>query len=573
MLKKIKMAVATVCCLTMVAAVAPALNAVYAGDVNSEKTQEQTTVSEQPEQNVIENDLQKESDEVVENDSQNESEGTIENDSQEASETVASEPAKKMRAATKDADTVVDIPDAVFKAYLNKMLSQEAAADITETQMEKITKIDIPSGITDLEGVQYCKNLDWFRMWYKGAAPQNYAKLGQCTALTGVSFAGASMTDISFISSLTNLTYLNFWDNNISDISALKNLTKLQTLDLCHNNISDMSALAGYVDAMTSYNHLHDQTINITKDCTNGTGQCTVENPIIGIYGDEVAPNDVAGAAYDKATNTFIVDEGKDSFTFTFSQSTKNGNTADFENYYAGKVTVNVNHPAAEKVVVSYVPNGGKYSFVIDENGIDPSKVTVEKGTTVTATSNENDILFTREGYAFKEWNTAADGSGTTYKPGDTFIAENDSTLYAQWTKEEIAEPEVTACTVTFDTKGGSAVEEQKIKKGDTATEPTAPTKEGYTFKGWLDADGNKYDFNKAVNSDITLYAQWAKDQVVTPEGTDKHVTATKTATGPVNTARTGDQSDMMLWILLALLGMAGTTAAVISRKRTDSEK
>ena len=65
--------------------------------------------------------------------------------------------------------------------------------------------------------------------------------------------------------------------------------------------------------------------------------------------------------------------------------------------------------------------------------------------------------------------------------------------------------------TVVFNTNGGTAVEEQKVANGKTATEPTAPTKDGHIFEGWYtDAALNqKYDFSKAVTDDITLYAKW----------------------------------------------------------------
>ena len=39
----------------------------------------------------------------------------------------------------------------------------------------------------------------------------------------------------------------------------------------------------------------------------------------------------------------------------------------------------------------------------------------------------------TRAGYVFKGWNTAADGSGTSYASGATFTGNADTTLYAQW--------------------------------------------------------------------------------------------------------------------------------------------
>lgn len=40
---------------------------------------------------------------------------------------------------------------------------------------------------------------------------------------------------------------------------------------------------------------------------------------------------------------------------------------------------------------------------------------------------------FTREGYNFKGWNTASDGSGMTYADGATVNFSADTTLYAQW--------------------------------------------------------------------------------------------------------------------------------------------
>ncbi|MBQ9899730.1 MAG: InlB B-repeat-containing protein, partial [Acholeplasmatales bacterium] len=60
--------------------------------------------------------------------------------------------------------------------------------------------------------------------------------------------------------------------------------------------------------------------------------------------------------------------------------------------------------------------------------------------------------------------------------------------------------------TVTFDSKGGSAVESQTVNKDAKATQPTAPTKtataaETYTFAGWYkdDACTQAFDFNTGI--------------------------------------------------------------------------
>ncbi len=63
---------------------------------------------------------------------------------------------------------------------------------------------------------------------------------------------------------------------------------------------------------------------------------------------------------------------------------------------------------------------------------------------------------------------------------------------------------------VTFNTGGGSTISDQKIKEGEKVTKPTNPTKEGYIFVEWTN-NGNTYDFNSAVTSNLTLIAKWEK--------------------------------------------------------------
>lgn len=77
----------------------------------------------------------------------------------------------------------------------------------------------------------------------------------------------------------------------------------------------------------------------------------------------------------------------------------------------------------------------------------------------------------------------------------------------------------ITACscskkfTVEFDSNGGTRVESQTVSKGDSATKPKNPTREGYTFKGWyLDLETkDEYDFSDEVKEDIILTAKWVK--------------------------------------------------------------
>lgn len=67
-------------------------------------------------------------------------------------------------------------------------------------------------------------------------------------------------------------------------------------------------------------------------------------------------------------------------------------------------------------------------------------------------------------------------------------------------------------CTVTFDTQGGSTIEQQVVVKGEKAKEPPAPTKEcECEFDGWYVGDEKWSFIGYAVTEDITLTAKWVK--------------------------------------------------------------
>ncbi len=66
---------------------------------------------------------------------------------------------------------------------------------------------------------------------------------------------------------------------------------------------------------------------------------------------------------------------------------------------------------------------------------------------------------------------------------------------------------------VSFNSMGGSVVQSQSVADGELATEPTAPTKTGFTFGGWYsDLDLTvAWDFSSdTVDSDMMLYAKWS---------------------------------------------------------------
>ncbi|PKU93104.1 internalin-like protein [Bifidobacterium thermophilum] len=65
--------------------------------------------------------------------------------------------------------------------------------------------------------------------------------------------------------------------------------------------------------------------------------------------------------------------------------------------------------------------------------------------------------------------------------------------------------------SVAFDSRGGSKVDSQSVRKGSKVARPKNPTRTGYSFRTWtVDAAGKKpYNFNAAVTKNLRLYAQW----------------------------------------------------------------
>ena len=71
--------------------------------------------------------------------------------------------------------------------------------------------------------------------------------------------------------------------------------------------------------------------------------------------------------------------------------------------------------------------------------------------------------------------------------------------------------------TITFDSKGGSAVQPVKASAGAVITAPAAPTKDGFVFAGWYEStDGGvtlsdvEFSFAYMPARVFTLYAKWA---------------------------------------------------------------
>ena len=128
-----------------------------------------------------------------------------------------------------------------------------------------------------------------------------------------------------------------------------------------------------------------------------------------------------------------------------------------------------------------------------------------------------------KDGYIFDDW----------YLNDQIFDFDakviKDLTLVAKWIVDH--EEEIENFKVSFDTTGGTTMENIIVKKGDLLEVPSPPLKEGYIFEAWYLND-QIFDFNTAIISDINLVAKWKKEAIAA-----KKYTITFNSSGGTNVA------------------------------------
>ena len=170
-------------------------------------------------------------------------------------------------------------------------------------------------------------------------------------------------------------------------------------------------------------------------------------------------------------------------------------------------VTYNKNVPASSKSqTVNSLP--GNQTKIYDQ--------------TLTLSNNTP----TRTGYTFKEWNTQADGKGTSYQKGASYTYNRTSdggtvTLYAIWTswKHTVHYDKNVSSTSSSQTVSNMPSDQTKVYETNLVLSTSKPTRNGYIFTGWNTAAngsgtayaaGGNYQYDRSSDSGtVTLYAQW----------------------------------------------------------------
>ena len=194
-------------------------------------------------------------------------------------------------------------------------------------------------------------------------------------------------------------------------------------------------------------------------------------------------------------------------FDFRYWTTTQNGTGSTYSNPAAGSAVDNFTMPPSNTTLYAQWAVRS-YQFAYDANGGTgaPSGASTAYGSTVTVSAT----VPTRLGHTFTGWNTAANGSGTSYVSGNTLAMPASAlTLYAQWTADNYS--------ITYFANGGSSAPVAQTETYGTvaSVSATPATRSGYTFDGWnTQADGlgtsraSGSSFTMS-NANVDLYALW----------------------------------------------------------------
>ncbi|EIA3997106.1 InlB B-repeat-containing protein [Listeria monocytogenes] len=343
-------------------------------------------------------------------------------------------------------------PDIALAEGMRNALGKSNVTDtVSQNELNQLTSFQVnQKNIQSIEGLQYVNNLE--NLSLLGNKISNINNLSDLTKLRDLNLSANQITDISPLSELTKLRYLNLYSNKISDVSNLVNLTNLDSLNLYNNQINDIKTLS---------------------NLTNLTDLLLDNNQISDI------------STLSRLTNLRYLNLRRNQINDISTLSS----------------LTNLTRVELRNQQITLEPRTFQNVLIIPNIVIDNTKAIVPPNTI----SNNGTYI-----YPNVEWNLANFINDVNYTFNQSVTIGNANGVFAGTVSQPLLEP--TSYTVTFDVDGKQSSEQSS--EGVLITEPTAPTKEGYTFTGWYDAKigGNKWDFasDTMPANDITLYAQFS---------------------------------------------------------------
>ena len=164
---------------------------------------------------------------------------------------------------------------------------------------------------------------------------------------------------------------------------------------------------------------------------------------------------------------------------------------------------------AALSLYAIWTINTWTVAYNANGHGTAPASQTKTYGTNLTLRSG----MGTVSNYVWKSWNTAANGSGTTYGSGAAYSTNGAATMYAQW---------YAPYTVSYNANGGTGAPaaQTKVYNQTLTLSATVPTRANHDFLGWATSataetptyrtgDDHSGNATYSTNAALSLYAVW----------------------------------------------------------------
>lgn len=316
---------------------------------------------------------------------------------------------------------------------------------------------------------------------FQGSGVETLMLSDGVTEVKSGAFQGTSMTSINLPSSLKKIGDNAFADTKIESLTGGDGVTSVGNGAFSGAKKIDVATTAS--DAIKAYDWSGSGYTDINA---GGIKQVIITYNTKG--GNAIAPVTMnAGEALTPPTPTYsgmtfdgwFIDEA---YTKPFADGTAvNENITLYAKWHGDYVTVTFETNNGVAATTQQVAYGGKVTKPSDP-----------------APSGDK---------VFGGW--FSDSACTKAFSFDTVLTA-DTTVYAKW-------GDATFYTVKFDVDGGSAIDNQSVRAGNTASRPSDPTKTDYTFDGWYKDNKwkDKWDFDKdKVNGDVTIYARFLSNKV-----------------------------------------------------------
>ena len=219
--------------------------------------------------------------------------------------------------------------------------------------------------------------------------------------------------------------------------------------------------------------------------------------------------------AADTDVTLYFYKDGVKDDSKTKTYSVKNGSTFNAADHAADSTFDNCHYVSVDRTSWK-VPDEGTYASVYYETnelnvmyegngntGGSTDGYSVKYGSTVTIAGNG----FTKTGHSFNGWNTSADGTGTSYTAGSTFVSKPSAhgdtlKLFAQWKADRWSVTLIAGTGIDSVSGGGSHAYNESVSI-------SAAVKKGYSWDKWTgyaDTSSNSYRFNMPA-SDVSFTA------------------------------------------------------------------